>query len=258
MKSYAGIDFSMGRFGDDNTKWQIDKTNHRIVQALSSVKFISATAARRLKENYGEFPSFTRLYDRFKDVPEINTRQMKALICLNYFEAYGSVDKLLAVMNGYENGVPNVVGKISKTLKSRAARVAALELWELGLSVPDMSCGKRLSYEYALTNFCFSKFPDAGRQYYIESIDDKYSIKIHLYRCKSGARGICRMTKPQYAASGIKPDSVIEVLDGEWKPKYSFKNGKPTPIGDEKEYWIKSYRIIEADIQAAESKENGN
>ena len=249
MRKFFGINLTVGKYGQDNTEWRIDKENHCISQSLSSIKYISASAARTLWKYKKQYNTFAELYHYLKSIGYLDTRQIKTLILMGYFEEYGKRDKLLAVQEEYENGK----SKIYKTLKWETIQMRLNDLieFEQNFEAVGLSPGKILSCEFAYMQFCTSKFPEINEPlYYVESVDDKYSIKIYAYNMKTGTRGYMRVRKDDFNDLGpIRPDSVIKIKSGERRPKYIFKNGKPKQSATEVEYWLKNFEIVEERIQ---------
>lgn len=241
MKAYAGIRMLPGRFGQDNRDWYIDKESGTISQSLSSIKFISKTAADDLyRMADSQFDSFTDMLRFLQMNTCLNTRQIKALIHVGYFAQFGKTAKLFAVFGEFFEGKQ----KLTKTIKSFAKRLEANR--ELEENTPDVALpiADTVRNENDLLGLCISvdeSQPD--NMYFIEEVDDKYAVKLKLYSIARGTSGEMKMTKRNYTQHAPSPGQII-YLDG-WKRRQRsiFKDGKRVPIRDEYDLWLEKYRI---------------
>lgn len=239
MKAYAGIRMLPGRFGQDNRDWYIDKEHNTISQSLSSIKFISKTAADDLYQTATlQFNTFTDVLRHLQMNTCLNTRQIKALIWVGYFNQFGKTAKLMAVFDEFFEGKQ----KLTKTIKSFEKRLAANREYEAVQDDISLPIDQIIRNESDLLGLCFSTddtLPD--NIYFVEEIDDKYGVKAKLYSINRGTSGVMKVSKRNYDQEILYPGSVIS-LDG-WKKRQRsiFKDGKRVPLNDEFDLWLEKY-----------------
>ena len=241
MKSYAGIRMLPGRFGQDNRDWYIDKQEATISQSLSSIKYISKTAAEDLYTmSELKFDTFTDILRYLQMNTCLNSRQIKTLICVGYFSQFGKTFKLFRVFNEFFEGK----NKLTKQIKSYEKRLAANRVFESEEEDRAIHIFETVDNENELLGMCISvdeTQPDNA--YYVEEIDDKYGVKLKLYSIARGTSGQMKMNKKTYESSDIVQSSVIYIDSWKKRPRYIFKDGKRIPMGEEHDFWLEKYRL---------------
>lgn len=239
MRAYAGIRMLPGRFGQDNRDWYIDKENSTISQSLSSIKFISKTAADDLyKMSSMKFDTFTDVLRYLQMNTCLNTRQILALIYIGYFDKFGKSAKLYIVFNEFFSGK----NKLTKTVKSFEKRLAVNREFESNQEDAALPISETIRNESDLLGLCFSVDENQpNNMYFIEEIEDKYGIKAKLYSVNRGSSGLMKISKKNYDPNVLYQGNVI-YLD-EWKKRQRsiFKDGKRIPIADEFDLWLEKY-----------------
>ena len=170
----------------------------------------------------------------------LNTRQIKALIHVGYFAQFGKTGKLFSVFGEFFEGKQ----KLTKTIKSYVKRLEANR--EVEASTPDLALPitETIRNENDLLGLCFSvdeTQPD--NMYFVEEIDDKYSVKVKLYSVVRGTSGEMKMTKRNYAQSGLSSGQVIYLDSWKRRQRSIFKDGKRVPLRDEYDMWLEKYRL---------------
>lgn len=241
MNNYAGIKMLPGKFGQDNRDWYIDKEAHTISQSLSSIKYVSKSAADDLYEaNAEQFTTFTDVLRHFQMNTCLNARQIKTLIYVGYFSEFGKNGKLLAVFDQFFEGK----NKLTKTIKSYEKRLTANRLFESEQPDESLSVVETIKNENDLLGLCLStdaSLPD--NLYFIEEIDDKYSIKLKLYSVARGTSGSMKVSKRNYDPETLSQGNVIFMDEWKRRQRSIFKDGKRLPIRDEYDLWLEKYRL---------------
>ena len=196
-------------FGDDNRKVSIDEERKIIIPNLSSVKGFGEGVVETLYE-LGKNPAPTFL----EEIPiilkaKINKTLLHNLTRLNYFSRYGSVPKLLKILEYYEtlkggeaksfskekakeSGIP--VELFLKYGKETAKQYSSLQsmdmLKELICAIPEseQTFRDKLTSEVEILGVCKTVVPKANKHHYFVSvIEEKKSIvNIELYEMWSG------------------------------------------------------------------------
>ena len=239
MKAYAGIRMLPGRFGQDNRSWYIDKQASTISQALSSIKYISKSAANDLHSApFDELTTFTDTLRHLQMNTCLDTRQIKALIHVGYFEKFGKQGKLLTLFTEFFEGKQ----KLTKTLKSFEKRLAANREFENALNDDDIPIEERIKNENELLGLCVSvdeSQPD--NLYFVEEVDDKYGVKLKLYSIARGVSGMLKVSKRNYQPEELTSGKVIYMDEWKRRQRSVFKDGKRIPLRDEFDLWLEKY-----------------
>lgn len=240
MQKYAGIKVQAGKFGEDNNDWYVDKTNKTISQSLSSIKFISANVAedmRRVSEYKDEM--FVDVLRRLQMETKVNTRQIQVLIQLGYFSAYGGSAKLTKLFNEFFEG-PN---KLTKTYveKTVIKRMEALRALEKELPDEELPIQEKITAELNYIGRCISYDPEAANNlFFVQSVDDKYSIRLRLYSLKRGTEGVIRVSKAVFGQDPLKEGDCITAKFDK-RQRCVYKDGKRFAVDGVFDFWLIDY-----------------
>lgn len=242
MNAYAGIRMLPGRFGQDNRDWYIDKQARTISQSLSSIKFVSKGAAQDLFDASDlQFDTFTDILRHLQMNTCLNTRQIRALIYVGYFSAFGKTGKLMTVFNEFFDGK----SKLTKTVKSFAKRLDVNREFESSLPDECLPIADVVQNENDLLGMCLStdqSQPD--NLYFVEEVDDKYGVKLKLYSVARGTSGVLKVTKRNYEPDKLSQGKLIYMDSWKKRQRSVFKDGKRVPLGDEYDLWLEKYRAV--------------
>lgn len=246
MRRYKNISLRPGQFGQDNRGWYIDKENRSISQALSSIKHISKSAAEDLYQIGQEsFDSFTSLlYRLIVGDSCLNTRQIRILISVGYFQAFGGNGKLMKIFEEFTEGK----NKIYKTLseKSQLKRLGALVEEELAMEDTLLPLEERVRCENEYVGLCFSMDREApSGLFFVTEVDSTYGVKAKLYSVQRGTSGGIRMRKPVFEATPFSVGDCIYIDQGGLKPRYAYKGETRTIIPGEQDYWITKFHVAQ-------------
>jgi DNA polymerase III alpha subunit len=239
MKRYANIRMLPGRFGQDNRDWYIDKEAGTISQSLSSIKFVSKSAAEDLYTMSSlTFDTFTDVLRHLQMETCLDSRQIKALIYVGYFNQFGKTGKLMAVFYEFFEGK----NKLTKQIKSFEKRLSANRETESNIANEHLPVFELLKNENNLLGLCMSvDSAQPDNMYFVEEVEDKYGIKAKLYSVSRGTTGLMKVSKKNYDQESLSQGKII-VLD-QWKKRQRsvFKDGKRVPLGDEFDLWLEKY-----------------
>lgn len=149
------------KFGRSQSDYSYDKQTNDIYKGVSSIKYVNEKAATALYE----FSKKTTPNQTFPDILfaikrekiDVDARMLKALICLDYFSAYGKNKKLLTLFNVFIADKLYEKKNISKTKKL----VFTTEMLQ-------QSCSKETAKLYKfddmskLFNLYFDSLPDTS------------------------------------------------------------------------------------------------
>lgn len=246
MKQYMGITMTPGLFGQDNRDWYVDKSKKTISQDLCSIKFVSSNVPEQLLEvSKREHQTFVDLLRDIQMNTKLNTKQLEILIRLGYFRQFGGINKLLRVYDAFYNGK----NKLTKTTsRSAESRMENNRLYESELPDEDASVCDKIRAEQEYLCLCMSA-DSTERQnlYYVEDVDDMYSIKVLLYSVSRGTSGLLRVSKAVFENNKLQKGQCILLNKWVARPRCSFVDGKRIPIGGETDMWLQDYEIVDTE-----------
>ena len=238
-----GIRIVPCKFRQDNRSYFVDKDAHTISDALTSVKGISATAAKTLyamRNNH-----YDTAVDLFYDIEvntSINSAVLTTLIQMSYFEEFGSAGKLLKVYDEFRNGASKFSkGHIKATQEKR---LDALRQIEKNLPESTIPMPQQMAFEVEYYGTPLSVFPDDAGYFAVLEVDDKYSPKMKLYNVAKGTTGVMKVRKPVYQKAPVKEGDVIRLIGWKRKPAYQYIDGKQTVKDGVFDLWISDYEIV--------------
>lgn len=101
-ESYFNIKFPPFRFGQDNRSIQADLQNNSIVNSISAIKGYSAGVGAALYDcSKNGFTSFADVL-AWLDKRAIKISKVKPLITIDYFQQFGNINELLAILDFWE------------------------------------------------------------------------------------------------------------------------------------------------------------
>ena len=271
MKRYKQIKLLPGKWKQDNRDWSVDKENNTISQSLSSIKDISQQTADELftlsqsssawigtefiktkeKDEEGNFifeeKSYTADLDCFTNVlraiqmnTSVKVNQIKVLIGIGYFHQFGGNAKLMKVFDEFIDGK----NKLSKKIKSFNKRLASIRDYESSLPDDFINIREQLFVENNNIGLCLSTDPNApGNLFFIQEIDDKFGVKLMLYNVRRGTIGTVRVRKDSFGFMNLAENQCIFLDNWEKKQKYSYKEGRKTPIDGEYDVWLRKCTV---------------
>lgn len=242
MRRYANIRLTVGKFGEDNRSWYMNKEAGTISQAISSVKYVSAIAADdlyHLKDR--KFETFTDLLRALQMETSLNARQIDTLIEVGYFSEFGGRAKLASIVREFRDGK----NKVTKTVKSWEKRMESIRDFEKAEENKDYAIEDVVRSEYNLLGMCLSSDANMNsEEYFVQEIDDRFSVNLRLYSIRRGTSGVMRIRKPTYERKPLKVGDVLCVKDWDKRPRMIFREGKRVPIPGEDEFWLIEYDVI--------------
>ena len=245
MKRYKDISLTVGRFGQDNRDWVVDKENHTISQSLSSIRYLSKQAAKDLYKiglEKEKFATFTDVLRELQMNSCLDTRQITILIELGYFREYGKSAKLMNVFNEFFEGKL----KLTKTVKSYEMRLDSCRNYEKTIEDTELSMNQRLTAELANIGLCLSADKTAPNNlYFVRELDSKYGIKAKFYSIQRGTSGLVRVRKDDFAKNPFEQFACVKMIKFNKSQRYAYKGGDKVAIPDEYDIWLKEYEVVQ-------------
>lgn len=259
-----GIKISPIKFRHSISKYNFDKSTNEIFKGIASIKFMNSQIADdifHLKDN--KYNSFIDLLFDLREKTTINSRQLKILIELDFFEEFGDTNKLLeeynifdtfcdrsqirketlAKMNIDENLIRKCGGKESPKMFTQVDIRKVLNVMS-----NHVKYHKRTLKEKILAQIEYLGYIDiVGEEYSgmacVVSVDTKYAPKLKMYSLKNGTTLDCKIDKKTFNKNKLSNGDIVVITGSKSKPKVRrTEDGTFEPIEGTKELWITGYR----------------
>lgn len=212
--------------------------NGEMALGTTLIKFCNratATELSRLASNmYGTFTHF--LVDYAKNHLKIDTRQMKVLINLGYFEEFGETQKLLSVFEYFDKRYDE-----KHTEKTKIKRVPEILEFEKNAESSKVDNVSLLRYEKEHYGFIKTSYPELSSEFaVVVDIDYKYTPKLKLYMLSDGSEVYMKVKKSnifdQYGNSKTDAWDVLQIKSTSWKDKKKLIDGEWKSTGEQEQY----------------------
>ena len=257
----VGITIKDIKFGHSKADYSMEKETNSIYKGIASIKYMSADVANKLYDlaHTQKFDSFIDLLRAFPG----DSRQLEILIKLNYFSQFGSIGKLLNIVELYNKfgtrktlkesdvlslptPVQEVIAKYTVKPKTQYKITdndgMLRELAELVGERP-ITMMMRLSWEKEFLGYCASTDPSQQGSWLVLDIDTKYSPKLSIYAIWSGEQRIVKVSKRDFQSNPLTKGDTIR-LTIEQRPKTKLVDGQWVKDESVKEDWLKYYSIV--------------
>ena len=257
----VGITIKDIKFGHSKADYSMEKETNSIYKGIASIKYMSADVANKLydlahTQKFGSFIDLLRVFPG-------DSRQLEILIKLNYFSQFGSIGKLLNIVELYNKfgtrktlkesdvlSLPTPVQEVvtKYTVKSKTQYKITdndgmlRELAELVGERP-ITMMMRLSWEKEFLGYCASTDPSQQGSWLVLDIDTKYSPKLSIYAIWSGEQRIVKVSKRDFQSNPLVKGDTIR-LTIEQRPKTKLVDGQWVKDESVKEDWLKYYSIV--------------
>ena len=265
MKKAFGIQEGPYRFGEDNRKFNAIPERGIIQPSLLSIKGLSQDLANDLYElsQTKRFDNFIDLLREFDHMKSMNVAKLDTLIKLNYFSQFGSIGKLLNIVELYNKfgtrktlkesdvlslpmPVQEVIAKYTVKPKTQYKITdndgMLRELAELVGERP-ITMMMRLGWEKEFLGYCASTDQSQQGSWLVLDIDTKYSPKLSIYAIWSGEQRIVKVSKRDFQLNPLTKGDTIR-LTIEQRPKTKLVDGQWVKDESVKEDWLKYYSIV--------------
>lgn len=247
MLAAFGIRLTHCRFGEDNREFAYHEQENTITDALQSIKGVSKGCAIKLhaasQVSHASWVDFL-LYNMQNGC--VKSDQLRTLVKLSYFEAFGGAKKLLRLFDEMESGENRIYKGLSE--KSTVLRREKLIQLEAELVDEDFSELEKAAFEREFMGAPVSCFDVPGNYAMALEVNQRYSPRITLYNLRKGTTGIMKVKKDLYWMNPITEGQVIVVDDWVRRPRYRYapsdsaKRSKPMPIPGQYDLWLTGYR----------------
>jgi len=266
-----GIDIKGIKFRYSKAGYMFDRETNAIYQGIEPIKYLNAQVAEGLyKLRNRKYDSFTDLLVDIKDggmlsylkhydeetlqtmekygelipiedttVP-INAKQMKILICLNFFDEFGGNKKLLNIYEFFDK-----IYKKNLKIKSKKERYEKVLQYERELQDETLSlieqCEKELEY---LGHIETHKESIPKNMLFITEVNKyKSYVRGRGYQFATGETIPFKISSKVYSYVPFKEKDVIKIAHAELKPKKKKVDGRWVN-SNENELWLKTITFV--------------
>lgn len=272
-----GIKILSPKFGYSKSEYFMSKETNSIYKGIASIKNLNEKVANELYE-LSQQHKYNNFFELLKDIKEntsCNSRQLDILIKLSFFDCFGKTDKLLRIVNIYDNIYTKKQfkkEKLPKYLSIELVRKYANSETEKQFKDVDKDklieeiISKIPNKEIPINDILEAHLDYLGYIDYqnnklpkkyvlITDINTKYTPVVDTYSLNSSVSIKCKISKKLWNNDGeLKKNDIIYIHSMQKKfgckkvGEKTLANGKVKPIFEEdqskQEWWITNYSVI--------------
>lgn len=264
LMKQLGIKLMSAKFRYSSDKYLPDVEHKAIYKGIASIKTIGNNTGSQLYQlkdmKFNSFIDFLKVNPCGSDVEK--------LIMLDFFSEFGTSGYLTSLYQLFNQRYKKEKGEYKfKSIVKKETNPYPVEICErygketdkqfkitdeegfmneIVTTIPDkeLPISTRLEAQLEYLGYIEYTNPKAQNWGFILDIDTKYSPKLNIYNLDTGNTVIIKMSKADYANSGLKPKQVIKYITDD-RPKKKIIDGHWTDL-DGTEPWIKAFNIYRA------------
>lgn len=262
-----GIRISPIKFRHSIAQYSFDKETNEIFKGISSIKFMNATVANEIYElRNNQYKNFIELLYDLRQKTSINSKQLKILIDLDFFEEFGDANNLAYQFQMFDMFNGKVQFKKSKleewdvpeslirpfAEKETDKMFSGVRTKEFMIAaVPHLKTKRRTLKEKIAAQITHLGYLDIVGDSYkglavVLSLDTKYAPKLKLYSLKNGTIIECKIKKQIFNRNKLKVGDILEVKGQTRQAKLRrTESGSYETVPGVMELWITNYRRVE-------------
>ena len=273
---YFKIKIETPKFGYAKGEYFFNKETNSIYKGVGCIKNLNSKVGDELYElGHGRI----NLYKDFADVLEdlktkttINSRQLDILIRIGYFEQYGKTQKLLKIVQLFDEiykkkqfnkaKLPFGIGEDlfaqysateSKTLFKDVNKIGLIRHIADMIPNKDIPLQTRLNTEIEMMGYVQYKNPNLDKKYVlITSVNTKHTPTVNTYSLGSGVSAKCKIPKKIWGDLEVGSIIFIKSIEKRCGFKKVGEDAKGKPIFEKDptkmEWYINDYDIIDGSI----------
>ena len=263
---YFKIALNPIKFRHSTSKYSLNRDTNEIFKGISSIKYMNAQVADEmfnLRNN--KYNSFVDLLYDLTNKTTLNSRQLKILIELDFFDEFGDANFLMKIYEyfDYFNGRLQIKKDILERegfdidlIRSCAGKESAKMFTKLDsrkllniLSL-ELHCAKRTLYDKVNAQIEHLGYVDITDDRYsglacVVSLDTKYAPKLKMYSLKHGNTLDCKIDRKTFNKNKLKEGDIVMVSGSRNKPKMKRnEDGEFVSVEGTSELWVTSYKKV--------------
>lgn len=263
-----GIRISPIKFRHSIAQYSFDKESNQIFKGISSIKFMNSAVANEMYElRNNQYRNFIELLYDLRYKTSINSRQIKILIDLDFFEEFGDANNLNTQFDMFDNfegkvqfkknkleqfGVPETLirpyaeketDKMFTKVDTKEFMIAAVPY----LKTPKRSLRDKISAQITHLGYLDIMDDKYAGMAAVLGIDTKYSPKLKMYSLKNGTVIDCKIDKKTFSKCKLQNGDVVQIMSSKHKPKLRrTESGDFEAVPGIMELWITKYKKVES------------
>lgn len=254
---YFNISLKNIQFGHSAGPYKISKEENSIYKGLGSIKYCNVEVGDKLYE-LSQTKQYNSFVEILKDFPG-DSRQLDILIKLGYFSDFGSIGKLLKIVEIYNQyGSKTIIKKdqcaIDKDIMLQYATETEKQYrlkdkdgfinYLLGdITYKEYPITQRIKDEKEYLGYVSLKIEGKSSTWYVTDINTKYSPKVSLYNVGTGEEKVVKIEKRKYQMAPFDKDVCLRATFEMKNKCKKDENGDWVKL-EEKEEWIKYYSVV--------------
>lgn len=254
---YFNISLKNIQFGHSAGSYKINKEENSIYKGLGSIKYCNVEVGDKLYE-LSQTKQYNSFVEILQDFPG-DSRQLDILIKLGYFSDFGSIGKLLKIVEIYNQyGSKTIIKKdqcaIDKDIMLQYATETEKQYrlkdkdgfinYLLGnITYKEYPITQRIKDEKEYLGYVSLKIEGKSSTWYVTDINTKYSPKVSLYNVGTGEEKVVKIEKRKYQMAPFDKDVCLRATFEMKNKCKKDENGDWVKL-EEKEEWIKYYSVV--------------
>lgn len=239
LAKQKGIEVKNPKFRYSIDTYFIDRENNAIYKGIASIKFLNENCAKELYNRKNNvYNNFIELLVDLEENSTINSKQIKILIQLDFFDEFGKAGTLLNIYNEFSEGQFKYKKTYcEKTKKKRLEELLSLEFEDLEMPIKQQI---QAQTEYYGTPTLIK--PNLRGYAYILNVETKGTPRITIYRLGNGKITVVKTWQKIYNKNKFKEGDIISHCKMTQRNKMK-KVGEEWKTSDELEWWLEEYTI---------------
>lgn len=254
---YFNISLKNIQFGHSAGSYKINKEENSIYKGLGSIKYCNVEVGDKLYE-LSQTKQYNSFVEILQDFPG-DSRQLDILIKLGYFSDFGSIGKLLKIVEIYNQyGSKTIIKKdqcaIDKDIMLQYATETEKQYrlkdkdgfinYLLGnITYKEYPITQRIKDEKEYLGYVSLKIEGKSSTWYVTDINTKYSPKVSLYNVGTGEEKVVKIEKRKYQMAPFDKDVCLRATFEMKNKCKKDENGDWVKL-EGKEEWIKYYSVV--------------
>ena len=237
--SYWNITLHPPKFRHSDAEYMYDRENNAIYKGIASIKFLNENCAKELYNRKEKvYNNFIELLVDLEENSTVNSKQIKILIQLDFFEEFGKAGKLMNIYKEFSEGQ----FKYQKTYceKTKIKRLEALN--EMEFQDIDLPIKEKIAAQIEYFGSPTTITPELKGYAYIIDINTKGSPRLTTYGLGTGKTTIVKTYAKTFNKKKVEKGDIISDCKLIQKNKMK-KVGEEWVETEELEWWLQDYKV---------------
>lgn len=261
-----GIRISPIKFRHSIAQYAFNKETNEIYKGISSIKYMNAAIANEMYElRDNEYKNFVELLYDLRHKTSINSRQLKILIELDFFEEFGDANYLLAQFDLFDTydgkvqlkkeklssmGIPEdmvrpLAEKESEKMFSKINSKEFIIVASKFLNVPQRKLKTKIQKQVEHLGYIDITGDEYVAMAAVVDVDTKYSPKLKMYSLKNGTIIDCKIDKKTFSKNKLEKGDIVRITGQRKKQRQKRVDGGFEPVPGVFDLWITSYKKVD-------------